>query len=345
VLPMCTEAMQVLKDGHFNPEPTTAIDPPQHTRIRQHFIKALSFTPARINDLRPWIEERATRLIDRIAPLGQADLVAELTTPLPAQVVFHLVGFPEEDGEQLLDWCSTRLKMSFGIVDAAEQVATARDMVNYWRYCVDFVQKCQSSPGDNITTQLLEIHAQDPNAISIREIASFLYGLIVAGHETTNHAIAGTLQLLLESPGQWQALQADRNLVRNAFEEGLRVEPPIAAWRRITTRDTEVGGVALPKGAELLLHLGSAGHDSQKFESGETFVPDRKNARAHLAFGYGVHLCLGAPLARAEGEVVLNLLLDRFPDLSLVPGQEYEYLPNLVIRGSTKLLARWTPRN
>ena len=345
VLPMCTEAMQVLKDGHFDPEPTTAIDPPRHTRIRQQFIKALSFTPARIAALRPWIEERASRLIDRFARRGHADLVAELTTPLPAQVVFHLVGFPEADRDQLLDWCSTRLRMSFGIVDAAEQVATAKDMVNYWRYCVDFVEKCRNEPGDNLTTQLLQIHAQDPDAISIREIASFLYGLIVAGHETTNHAIAGTLQLLLENRDRWQALLNDRGLVRNAFEEGLRLEPPIAAWRRITTRDTEVGGVRLPKGSELLLHLGSAGHDSGMFESGEEFIVDRKNARAHLSFGHGVHLCLGAPLARAEGEIVLNLLLDRFPDLSLVPGQDYAYVPNLVIRGSTTLLAKWTPQH
>lgn len=343
VFPMCDEAAQVLREGKFEPQPSTATDPPLHTRIRKHFSKALSLTPGRIAELCPWIERQASELIDGFAVCGSADLCAELTTPLPAKVIFHLIGFPEKDTEKLLNWCKARLKMSFGIVESAEQVATAVHMVNYWNYCVSFVEKCRSDPGHNLTAELLQIHAEDPQALSIKEITSFLYGLIVAGHETTNHAIASTVRLLLEERSRWEAVRENRGLVPNAFEEGLRLEPPIAAWRRVTTRDTEVGGVALPKGAELLLHLGSAGHDSEVFADGEEFSLERENVKAHLSFGHGIHFCLGAPLARAEGQIVLNLLLDRFPDLSLVPGQDFSYVPNLVIRGPAELLVQWTP--
>lgn len=338
VYPMCADAVRVLTEGRFEPQPSTATDPPLHTRIRKQFSKALSFTPGRIAELRPWIEQQASELMDGFAARGSADLCAELTTPLPARVIFHLIGFPEEDTGKLLKWCETRLKMSFGIVELTEQIATAMDMMNYWNYCVTFVEKCRSNPGHNLTTELLKIHAADPDAISVKEITSFLYGLIVAGHETTNHAIGSTVRLLLEDRSRWEALRANRSLVPNAFEEGLRLEPPIAAWRRITTRDTEVGGVSLPKGSELLLHLGSAGHDADVFANGDEFSVERDNVNAHLSFGHGIHFCLGAPLARAEGQIVLNLLLDRFPDLRLVQDQDYSYVPNLVIRGPSRLL-------
>lgn len=341
VFPLCAEAIQVLKAGKFDPAPTTVADPPLHTRIRKHFSKALSFTPERIVGLRPWIQNQASLLIDGFAARGHADLHAELTAPLPARVIFHLVGFPEQDTEQLTRWSMTRLKMSFGVVEPAQQVATASDMVNYWKYCVNFVEQSRGEPANNVTTTLLQIHERDPDAITIKEITSFLYGLIVAGHETTNHAMASTIQLLLKNRERWEALLADRSLVPNAFEEGLRLEPPIAAWRRVTTCDTELGGVSLPKGTELLLHLGSAGHDAELFENGEEFKLGRNNVKAHLAYGNGIHFCLGAPLARLEGEIVLNLLLDRLPALRLVEGQDYGYLANLVIRGPTQLLVEW----
>jgi cytochrome P450 len=345
VYPMCAEAMQVLKDGGFDPQPFTAVDPPVHTRMRKAFTRAVSFTPARIDALRPWIERRARVLIDAFAGRGHADLCAELTTPLPAAVIFHLIGFPEADTPKLLDWCHTRLRMSFGIVAPEEQVATAEHMVSYWRYCVDFVERCRSHPGDNITTALLGIHAEDASAVSTKEISSFLYGLIIAGHETTNHAIASALRLLLERREHWDALGADRTRIPRAFEEALRLEPPIVAWRRITTRETELGGVALPAGAELLLHLGSSGHDEAVFADPDELSLARENSGSHLAFGHGIHFCIGAPLARAEGEIALNLLVDRFPDLALVRGQDYRYLPNLVIRGPARLLVQWTPRH
>lgn len=342
MFPLCPEAQRVLKDRGFGATVgLSGVDPPAHTRLRKYYSSIISFPPSRVAELRPWIRRQASELLDVVAGHGRADLCAALTTPLPARVVFRLIGFPDGDAEMLLDWCMARLRMGFGSTGPAEQVVMAEKMAAYWNYCVDFVDRCEREPGDNLASELMRLRATEPDSMSRDDVNNFIFGLIFAGQETTNHAIASALRLLLEERTRWEAMQANRDLIPNAFEECLRLEPSIFAWRRITTRDTEVAGVALPKGSELLLHLGSAGHDLAVFENAESFSTQRTNATAHLTFGHGIHFCLGAGLARAEGQIVLELLLERFPDLRLVPGQDYAYVPNLAFRGPTKLLVEW----
>jgi hypothetical protein len=342
LVPLCAEARQVLRQRGFGATVgLSGVDPPAHTRLRKYYSRIISFPPSRVAELRPWIRQQADELLNAVAADGRADLCAALTTPLPARVVFRLIGFPDGDADMLLDWCMARLRVGFGSTPPEEQVAMAEKIAAYWNYCVDFVAKCEREPGDNLASQLVALRTAEPDAMSLEDIHNFIYGLIFAGQETTNHAIASALRILLEDRARWEALLADRALIANAFEECLRLEPPIVAWRRVTTRDTEVGGVPLPKGTELLLHLGSAGHDTAVFEEAERYSAQRANASAHLAFGHGIHFCLGAGLARAEGQIVLELLLERFPDLRLVPGQDHAYLPNLAFRGPTRLLVEW----
>ncbi len=345
MFPLCPEAQQVLKDRGFGATVgLSGVDPPAHTRLRRHYSKVVSFPPSRVAEIRPWIRQQASELVDAVAADGRADLCAALTMPLPSRVVFRLIGFPDDDAEKLLDWCMARLRMGFGSTSPAEQVVMAEKMAAYWNYCVDFIDRCEREPGDNLASQLVGLRVADPECMSQKDIHNFIFGLIFAGQETTNHAIASALRLLLEERSRWEALLANRDLIPNAFEECLRLEPSIFAWRRVTTRDTEVAGVALPKGTELLLHLGSAGHDGTVFEDGEHYSMSRENVNAHLAFGHGIHFCLGAGLARAEGQIVLELLLDRFPDLRLVPDEDFGYLPNLAFRGPTRLMVQWTPQ-
>lgn len=340
--PLCAEAQQVLKDRGFGASVgLSGVDPPVHTRLRRHFGRVVSFPPRRLAELRPWIRAQASALLDAVAADGRADLCAALTTPLPARVVFRLIGFPEGDADRLLDWCMARLRMGFGSTSPAEQVVMAEKMAAYWNYCVDFVGQCEREPGDNFASELVRIRAADPESMSRDELINFIYALIFAGQETTNHGIASAVRLLLEDRRRWEALLADRSLIPAAFEECLRLEPPIIAWRRVTTRATELGGVSLPKGTELLLHLGSAGHDEAMFADGESFACPRENAAAHLAFGHGIHICLGAGLARAEGHIVLDLLLERFPDLRLAADRDYAYVPNLAFRGPSRLPVEW----
>lgn len=167
--------------------------------------------------------------------------------------------------------------------------------------------------------------------------------MLLAGHETTSNAAAAALQTLLSHRDQWEELCADPSLIPNAVEECLRYETSVPSWRRVTTRPTTLGGVDLPEGARLLVGLGSANHDESRFADGDRFDIHRANARQHLAFSWGRHLCLGAPLARMELRLLLEQLIRRLPHMELVPDQEWSYPRNVSFRGPEHLMVRWDP--
>lgn len=339
--PIDAAAQSVFADGDFRPGVSlTATDPPDHARLRRLLLRGLGLTPRRLAALRQNIAAAANALIDDFADRGEADLVAELTSRLPAKVIFDLIGFPEKDHGRLLAWCADRLRISWGHASAAEQVDSAHGMVAYWRYCVDHVEAARASPPDNVTGALIRLHLADPQALSLHDIEGFLFGLIFAGQETTANLISGTLLLLAERPETLRAIgEAPENLDA-IVEEGLRMVTPIMAWRRITTRPVRLGGVDLPAGAELLVHLGSANRDPAVFADGESFDPARR-ADGHLAFGHGIHFCMGAPLARLEAEVVLQAVSQRLPGLRLKDGFQPDYVPNIAFRCLTALPVTW----
>jgi cytochrome P450 len=268
------------------------------------------------------------------------DVVAALTFPLPAYMIFTFIGFPTEDIELLKGWCGNRALYSWGRPTPTEQVEIAGNMVRYWQYCERFADARIADPVDDFTSDLARVHNADPDELSRAEITGIVYALSFAGHETTTNLTTNALRRLLENPEQWQALCADPTLIPNAVEEALRHDTSVIAWRRITTRPVEIGGVAVPAGARLMLSLGSANRDPARFADPDTFDVHRPNARDHLAFGMGIHFCLGAPLARIEVRTVLELLTERAPDLQLVPEQELSFPPNMSFRGPRTLLAR-----
>lgn len=338
------EAAAVLQAGGFGAVPSlTSLDGPQHARLRKHFASVSAFLPSRMDALRAWIAEQVDSLIDGFIGAGRADLVKELTAPLPARVVYRLIGFPESDSEQLQSWCVARLQFNWARPESDEQVAIAHRLVAFWKYTERFVAGRREDPRDDYASDLVRIYRADPTALTLPELTSFVYGLTFAGQETTVNLMGSMLRLLLTDRAQWDRLVKNPDLVPNAVEEALRLEPPIAAWRRMTTRETELGGVRLPKGAQLLLHLGSAGHDSAQFSDGERLDVGRPNARTHLAFGFGAHFCLGSALARLESALALRALLRRIPDLRLGPTQHFAYTPNLSFRGPAAVFAEWTP--
>jgi cytochrome P450 len=347
LFPICEAALAVLRDGGFAPGMLTTSDGPVHARLRAHSVAALGMMPARLAELEPVIAGVANELIDGFAARGHADLVAELIYCLPARIIFDLIGFPASDHAQLQAWCGDRLQMFWGHMTAERQVASAEAMIAYFQYCLAFVARssealARGEVSAHIAATLLRNPSGLPDPLSHREIAGILYGLVFAGQETTAALIASLLRILLEDRAHWDALRRDRSLIEGAVEEALRIEPSIMAWRRITTRPVEIGGVAIPEGAQIILHLGSAGHDETMFPAAEQFDPHRPNASRHLAFGFGAHFCIGASLARLEIRVVLATLIDRFPALRLAdPGQEFRYLPNLSFRGPTRLDVRW----
>ena len=347
LFPICTEALEILRAGGFAPALLTTSDGAVHARLRAHLVASMALTPARLAEIEPLVANAANGRIDGFATQGRADLVEALIYRLPAQIIFDLIGFPAEDHGQLQAWCANRLLMFWGQTTAEEQVANARAMIAYWQYCLAFVEACAATmatgePLSHLAAALLRNAADLPEPLSHQEIAGILFGLVFAGQETTAGLMASSVRLLLQDRSRWDALLRDRSLLNGVVEEALRLEPSIMAWRRIATRPVDVGGVVIPAGAQLILHLGSAGHDELTFQDAEQFDPQRANAARHLAFGFGAHFCVGATLARLEIRVLLATLLDRLPSLRLDPAaQDFGYVPNLSFRGPTRLMVAW----
>ena len=340
--PLTEEALEGLKKGVRVVPTTSTADPPLHMRTRKHAARA--FSARRVAELEGRIREVANGLIDAMIPDGRADMVHEFAFPLPASVVFSLIGYPEEDTEMLKSWCSDRLKITWGRPLPEEQLATIEKMTSFFDYIEDFVHERARDLRDDYTSDLLRIRAEDEKNLSFEEVVSICYSLSFAGHETTTNLILNGLRQLLSRPGLWEELQEDPTLIENAVEETLRRDTSVVAWRRSTTRPLEIAGVEVPEGARLMLLLASANRDEEVFEDPDAFDIRRENANKHIAFSHGIHFCLGAPLARLEARIAFELLTRRLPDLRLSPpDQTFEFDPNMSFRGPKELWAEWRP--
>jgi len=195
-------------------------------------------------------------------------------------------------------------------------------------------------PSDDFTGALLAIHQEDPKALTQEEIASILFSLSFAGHETTTGLIGNIVRRLLEAPDRWDAIVARPELVAAAIEETLRFDTSVPVWRRITTRPTTLGGIELPAGAKLLLWLAAGNRDPSVFPAPERFDLHRPNVDQHLAFGKGLHYCLGAHLGKVEARIAFEEIIRRFPRLELVEDQVFTFHPNISFRGPQALWVR-----
>jgi cytochrome P450 len=341
VFPLAEQARTTLREGGFRAGATMSnCDPPKHTRIRRHNLRA--FSARRTAVLEPRVRAKAEELVTGMLAKRRFDLVEELTYPLPAYMIFTLIGFPPEDTELLKSWCGNRMAFSWGRPSAADQTAIAANMARYWRYCERFVADRIAEPRDDFTSDHARVHLDDPEALSVDEIVGVIYGLSFAGHETTTNLTTNAVRRLLEHRDQWKAICADPTLIPNAVEEILRFDTSVIAWRRITTRAVSIGGVEVPSGAKLMLMLAAADHDPARFPDPDAFDIHGRDAARHLAFGKGIHFCLGAPLARMEVRIVLELLTRQAPDLTPVPDQDLAFPPNIAFRGPRRLVLQRT---
>ncbi|MEM9654337.1 MAG: cytochrome P450 [Actinomycetota bacterium] len=339
LLPFGPKAGAVLSDG-FGFIPTmTNLDLPEHTRIRRHNMTA--FSNKRVAGLEPVIRDLTTDMLDRMLGQPRFDWISGLAFPLPITVIFSMLGFPDEDAEMLKAWTTERLVMLFGHPTEDEQVQVASNMKDFWSYCADFVAARTTDRSDDFTSALLDIHDADPSAISVQELTSVIFGLSIAGHETTTNLLANAVWLLLRHRDQWDQLCADPSLIPGAVEEALRFDSSVNAWRRWSLVDVELSdGTVIPAESKILVLLGSANRDDEKFTDPDRFDIHRSDARRHLSFGKGIHFCLGAPLARLEARVVLEELTTRAPDLTMAD-QELTFAPIISFRGpSTLVLTR-----
>jgi len=340
LVPLDPTAAEILLAGGHKPQPSmVSLDPPAHTRLRRPSSRA--FTPRRVAEMEPRVRATLTELLDAVDPAEPFDLVSTLTFPLPATVIFSFIGVPKEDYAQLKEWCGHRAALAWGRPAPAEQVEHATSMAAYRRYLRDLVAGKADDRADDFTSALLAIHDEDPDALTQEEIASILFSLSFAGHETTNYLIGNMVRRLLEAPERWDAVVADPALIPGVVEETLRHDTSVPFWRRRTKRAVTLGGVAIPEGATLFLWLAATGHDPAVFDDPGRFDPERPNAKRHLAFGKGIHFCIGSALGKLEAQLALEELTRRFPRLRLVADQApLRFHPNISFRGPLRMWVR-----
>jgi hypothetical protein len=330
------EAAQILLAGGHRPQPSmVSLDPPDHTRLRRPAARA--FTPRRVEAMRPTIQATVDELLDAVDDSRPFDLVQALTFPLPATIVFSFMGVPSADWPRLKAWCGSRASLSFGRPPGSEQVEHATNMAAYRGYLRELVAAKATDRADDFASALLEIHDEDPDALSHEEIASILFSLSFAGHETTNYLIGNLVRQLLTERSRWEAVVADPELIAGAVDETLRFDTSVPVWRRIARVPVTLGGVDLPAGAKLFLWLAASGRDASVFPEPERFDPTRENAHHCLAFGKGIHYCIGASLGKLEARLALEGLVRRWPGLQL-ESQELRFHPNISFRGPLELM-------
>ena len=348
--PLCPAAAEALGAPDFDPVAVMSNRPePDHARIRVYTRKG--FGNRRLASLEDYMRSRASELLDRMIAGGSpAEYVSSFAFPLPAEIVFRFIGFPESDDTLIKSWCVNRKAFSWGRPTETEQVEIARGMVDYWRYCREFVAQRRDVRRDDFASELLNAWEEDPGpdrdpdattGISFREVESVVYGISFAGHDPVTALMCNTLLCLLPRRDQWQALVDDPSLAANAVDETTRFESSQVSWRRITTCDTTLGGVDLPAGTRLLLNFASANRQPDRYHDPDTFDIHRVGAGKNISFGKGIHFCLGAGLAKMEARIALELLAERLPSLRLVDDQQLSYFSNITFRGPDSLHLEW----
>lgn len=312
--------------------------PPDHTRIRR--VVSLGFNLARFKKLEPQIRELAQEQIAKFKQDGKAELIKQLAYDLPAYVIFMLLGVPKEDVDKVKDWAVSRLMITWGDNTPEQQIHHAENIVRYFNYCQNLVKLRHENPTDDLPGDLVRYQLEGED-ITDHEIATVCYSALFAGHETTTTLIGNSVRELLLHRTSWEKICEEPKLIKKAVEEVLRYSPSIVAWRRYSTEDAVVGGVEIPKGSNLLLIMGSGNRDEAMFENGETFDIERKGARKHLSFGFGIHFCLGSALAKLEAKIVLEELTKELPNLQLKKDQKFEFPPNTSFRAPAALEVEW----
>ena len=316
-------------------------DPPDHTRLRGQSLSA--FTVRSVEAWRPRIEAMAHMLIDRVAADGQMDLVRDFAFPLPAMVIMELLGVPLEDRDRLKEWTADGIEFIGALRTAANpleltQRAVASQLAMR-EYARRLVAAKRNEPKADFISALVAVQQAEDGRLDEEEVLAQSTLLLAAGHETTTNLIANGLLALFRHPEQLEMLRTRPDLARPAVEEFLRFDPPVQMLARMTTAPIEVAGQAIPEGQRMALVIAAANRDPERFADPERLDITR-DRNDHLAFGFDRHLCLGAQLARIEGQIAFSVLLERLPGLRLV-ATDLAWHRNTAFRALKSLPVAW----
>jgi cytochrome P450 len=318
----------------------TQIDPPDHGKLRK--LVSAAFTRKVVADLEPRIAGLTGELLDAARERGGLELVADLAYPLPVIVIAELLGVPSSDRPLFKQWADglfqrdSKMSLNEQAEGADEQMRAA---LKPWKEMADYLAahaaERRRQPRADLLTKLVEAEV-DGERLPDDQVVNFAIVLLIAGHITTTMLLGNTVLCLDAFPGQQDKVRADRSMVPAAIEESLRFLTPFAALGRSTRREAVLGGVTIPADQMLMCWPAAANRDPREFPDPDVFDPGR-DPNPHLAFGRGIHFCLGAPLARLEGRVALNILLDRFDSLRTDPDDPAEFMPAPTMTGVRRL--------
>ncbi|MGH8013938.1 MAG: cytochrome P450 [Candidatus Binataceae bacterium] len=332
------EVQTVLDRGYpVTPTMVTA-DPPVHTRFRELVSKA--FTSRRIALMEPRMREIGHRLIDGFHQDGRADLVRQFAYPFPMEVIAGILGVPAADMDSFKRW-SDDMSARFGPLPLERQIECAQSEVEFQHYFAAKLEQRRKSPQADLLTDLLNARIKGVAPLDMAEMLSILKQLLIGGNETSTNLIGSMMLRLVSERDQLEAVLNERALAADAVEEALRLESPVQGLFRTTTQAVEIGGVRIPKGTHLELLYASGNRDAARFHEAERFDIRRHDSSNHMAFGFGIHFCIGAPLARYEGRIALELLLERLSNLRLVANQPIEHHAHFFLRGLKQLEIEW----
>jgi len=345
-MPMPPEARakmaRVIADGYPRVPTMLTADMPDHTRYRRLVSKA--FTPKVIAELEPVIRAIAIKLIDSWIDSGSIEFVEQFGVPLPVEVIAHALNVPESRMADFKRWSDDSIAGIGTNISLEQRLEAERGVNEYQHYFAAEFAKRTTDPQDDLLTALLQARIDDDDGevtdkrpLDMAEMLSIVQQLLVAGNETTTKLLTETMRLLANDPEQWRRLRQDPSRASSVIEEALRLSTPTQGMFRIATRNHELDGVHIPAGARLVIVFASANRDESIYTDADAFDPDRTGLREHLAFGKGIHFCLGAALSRLEGRVALEELARRLDSSTLTHTNRFEYFPSFLLRGLTRL--------
>ncbi len=329
-------AIAILATGLPPANTLITADPPMHGRYRSLVAKA--FTPRRVEKIRDHVRVVAHELIDEFEADREVELIGRFAAPLPLIIIAEQLGVPRSRIGDFKKWSDAFLDLIGGLASEERSVECAHQILECQEYFTTRIEEYRSDPRDDILGVLIRAKLDGERPLDDAEMASILQQFMLAGNETSTAAIAATQRFLIEQPDVLAEVREDRSLIPGVVEEGVRLESPVQNIFRVSTRDTEIGGVPIPAFSRIGIMFGAANRDPRVFPEPSRMNPRRPNVREHLAFGHGAHYCIGAGLARLEGCVALEALLDRFREVRFAPGRnDFKHNSMFIARGLREL--------
>ena len=335
------EAVEIRKTCHPTVNTLVTNDPPSHTRIRK--MVDAPFRARSLDKLNSRIEEIAHGAIDEFIGEGATEMVSRFAVPIPVRVIADMLGLDPALAPKIKAWSDASVEPLGMMVDDQRLIECAKLIKAFQDFIVEALEARRRQPQDDLLTHLVQARDAEGQGFSMAEMLSLTQQFLVAGNETTTNGIAAGVRLLAERPALLRAIKRQPDRALGFVNEVLRLESPVQGLFRVVRKDTEFGGVHLPKGARIMLRFAAANRDGRKYASPEQIDLHRANAGTHVAFGAGIHHCIGAGLARLEMRQAFTALAQRLRHLALAPDNDFTHHPSMILRGLKALRVTFEP--